>query len=226
MITLLIHEICFLLFASPLDHQGINARCNTDALPSHHLPDAYLFFHPTHLWLCVLWVFLRTARSPPPMQRSHSTCSRLWHQRFFFPPSTWVGGCGRRVSKAGSEDHPRVPERLPGEHKLQFADFPPLPLPYWKIIFRLQFFPHCKVTQLYNKSDTVTIFSHYTSSGQTIISVQCVLLLLSNKQMHGRKLKSFVRVWLSFGNEHQSCHATQRWIWCTTVTWVYFISGN
>lgn len=64
MITLLIHEICFLLFASPLDHQGINARCNTGALPSHHLPDAYLFFHPTHLWLCVLWVFLRTARSP------------------------------------------------------------------------------------------------------------------------------------------------------------------
>lgn len=165
----------------------MNGRCNYNAYHLHHLAVAYLFFHPTHLWVCFFWSRSCTAWSTPPMQRSSksSTCSRHWQEEFFLTPtlSAWVGAWGRRVSKAGPEDHLRVPERLPGEHKLEFAGVVP---PHTQLSGRLSCDPRfftAAFTVGAQQRNSATNQNHITVSHDKILSA-CTL---SAKQKHVRK---------------------------------------
>ncbi len=102
-------------------HRLISERNARFTPVMHHLAATYLFFHPTHLSLgCCFCVFLRAAGFTPPTS-SNLSPPRLVEALTGEILLSWGGGCGRRVSKVGSEYHARVPVQLPGERKLEFA---------------------------------------------------------------------------------------------------------
>lgn len=113
----------------------MNIRCNNKTIPvASPLRCLPVLSSDTPVGLFLLGVFTHRSVSTPPMQQQQQPVRRRrraatgTNRRDSFR----VGGWGKRFSKAGSEDHPRVSERLPGEYKLDFLLLSP---PFWRIIF-------------------------------------------------------------------------------------------
>lgn len=186
-----------------------HALCITSLTPLLTCP----FIRHTCGFVSFAYFHAPPARTTPPMQRSSetwklSTCSRLWQKKFFFffLHQLELGAVAKGFPKRGPRTTHGSPERLPGEHKLEFAGgffFHPPPLSFLEDCFLIPGFPlqslqHSNATQ----PQPATIYPHITIPHDTIFNQLAACEPMSTKQICVRKFWVPVGgVRLSFGNE-------------------------
>lgn len=199
-----------------------HALCITSLTPLLTCP----FIRHTCGFVSFAYFHAPLARTTPPMQRSSetwklSTCSRLWQKKFFFffLHQLELGAVARGFPKRGPRTTHGSPERLPGEHKLEFAGvffFHPPPLSFLEDCFLIPGFPlqslqHSNATQ----PQAATIYPHITIPHDTIfIGLQPASRWAPNRYVS----ESFESQLEEFGSPSEtnlSCSATQRRLGCT-----------
>lgn len=200
-----------------------HALCITSLTPLLTCP----FIRHTCGFVSFAYFHAPPARTTPPMQRSSetwklSTCSRLWQKKFFFfffLHQLELGAAARGFPKRGPRTTHGSPERLPGEHKLEFAGvffFTPHLSPFWKIVFWSQVF-HCSlystVMQLNHNQQQYILTLQFLMT-QSLIGLQPASRWAPNWYVS----ESFESQLEEFGSPSEtnlSCSAMQRRLGCT-----------